>query len=104
MGRKIPGKKHRGVKDPEAQKAAREEKLKTKVNSLPSNVDEQEVPKKWARLMAEKEKWSKINEEKKRRTTGQNGGEDGPPRDLLDSTKFMRYFTLRMHCLTLFTI
>jgi len=33
MGRKIPGKKHRGVKDPEAQRAKREEAVKTKVST-----------------------------------------------------------------------
>jgi hypothetical protein len=32
MGRKIPGKKHRGVKDPEAQRAKREAILKPKVH------------------------------------------------------------------------
>ena len=30
--RKIPGRKHRGVKDPEVQRAKREEAIKTKVN------------------------------------------------------------------------
>ena len=31
MGRKIPGKRHRGVKDPEKQRENREKELKTKV-------------------------------------------------------------------------
>ena len=31
MGRKIPGKKHRGVKDPEKQKKDREDKVKKQV-------------------------------------------------------------------------
>jgi hypothetical protein len=33
MGRKIPGRKHRGVKDPEVQRAKREEAIKTKVKN-----------------------------------------------------------------------
>ena len=32
MGRKIPGKKHHGVKDPEKQKQKREKELKQKVS------------------------------------------------------------------------
>ena len=32
MGRKIPGKKHAGVKDPEKQKQKREAQLKLKVS------------------------------------------------------------------------
>ena len=32
MGRKIPGKKHRGVKDPEEQRKAREDKVKKQVS------------------------------------------------------------------------
>ncbi|XP_039290225.1 coiled-coil domain-containing protein 137 [Nilaparvata lugens] len=55
MGRKIPGRKHRGVKDPEKQKAVREESLKFKVNAPPSNPDDQEMPKSIVNLMRLKE-------------------------------------------------
>jgi len=48
MGRKIPGKKHHGVKDPEKQKEKREKELKLKTNSKPKNLDDQEMPKKVA--------------------------------------------------------
>ncbi|KAL1116033.1 hypothetical protein AAG570_005528 [Ranatra chinensis] len=50
MGRKIPGKKHRGVKDPLEQIARRNESLKLKLNAPPSNPDAQEMPKKVAEL------------------------------------------------------
>jgi len=45
MGRKIPGKKHRGVKDPEKQRNTRLKSLKGKVNVPPSDPDFQEVPR-----------------------------------------------------------
>ncbi|XP_014240681.1 coiled-coil domain-containing protein 137 [Cimex lectularius] len=45
MGRKIPGKKHRGIKDPHEQQSRRNEQLKNKINAAPLNPDEQEVPK-----------------------------------------------------------
>ncbi len=89
MGRKIPGKKHRGVKDPEAQKKAREEKVKTKVNALPANVDEQEVPKKWARIMQDKDKWTKINRQREEEKKNRRKGERPPEEHLLDSSKSM---------------
>ncbi|KAF6198467.1 hypothetical protein GE061_008215 [Apolygus lucorum] len=45
MGRKIPGKKHHGVKDPFIQKLRRELTLQDKVNAPPTKLDYQEIPK-----------------------------------------------------------
>ncbi|KAK6624000.1 hypothetical protein RUM44_010858 [Polyplax serrata] len=45
MGRKIPGKKHRTVKDPNKQQQNRLDKLKDKINNPPRNPDDQEIPK-----------------------------------------------------------
>lgn len=45
MGRKIPGKKHRTVKDPYEQQARRFDKIRNKVNQRPREADDQEVPK-----------------------------------------------------------
>uniref|UniRef100_A0A0C9QWS7 CCDC137_0 protein n=1 Tax=Fopius arisanus TaxID=64838 RepID=A0A0C9QWS7_9HYME len=50
MGRKIPGKKHKGVKDPEKQRARRWNELKTKVNNPPKN-DDQMIPKSLQRVI-----------------------------------------------------
>ncbi|RZF45241.1 hypothetical protein LSTR_LSTR010385 [Laodelphax striatellus] len=69
MGRKIPGRKHRGVKDPEKQKAVREESLKFKVNAPPSNPDDQEMPKSIVNLMRLKDiaKKSVFKQKKKKK-------------------------------------
>lgn len=45
MGRKIPGKKHRGVKDPYKQQEVRLSKIKDKINRVPKSVDSQEIPR-----------------------------------------------------------
>ncbi|BET01699.1 Hypothetical protein NTJ_14515 [Nesidiocoris tenuis] len=45
MGRKIPGKKHLGVKDPLVQKRRREMMMKDKINAPPKHADFQEIPK-----------------------------------------------------------
>ncbi|KAJ2939847.1 hypothetical protein O0L34_g18042 [Tuta absoluta] len=50
MGRKIPAKKHRGVKDPLVQQAKRLESLKGKIDAPPRDPDEQPVPKSLLRL------------------------------------------------------
>ena len=55
MGRKIKGKKHHGVKDPEKQKEVREAKIRTKINNRPSQEDFQEIPKSLKHLMKAKE-------------------------------------------------
>nr|XP_049699837.1 uncharacterized protein LOC126055275 isoform X2 [Helicoverpa armigera] len=52
MGRKIPAKKHRGVKDPLVQQAKRLESLKGKINAPPKDPDEQPVPRSLTRLFA----------------------------------------------------
>ncbi|XP_075974011.1 uncharacterized protein LOC142975166 [Anticarsia gemmatalis] len=45
MGRKIPAKKHRGVKDPLVQQAKRLDSLKGKINAPPKDPDEQPMPR-----------------------------------------------------------
>jgi len=90
MGRKIPAKKHHGVKDPEKQKEKRLEKIKTKINNKPGHDDFQEVPKKLLLMM-------KAKEDIKNGTFKQNfkkkANKDVPPeeKDLLDSRKHMTY-------------
>lgn len=74
MGRKIPGKKHRGVKDPEKQQLIRLKRyffttilivlfstfssccsLKRKINAPPTDPDHQELPKSISRIAELKE-------------------------------------------------
>ncbi|EZA47705.1 hypothetical protein DMN91_012480 [Ooceraea biroi] len=45
MARKIPAKKHRGVKDPEKQRAKRLTELESRTNAPPKDADEQPIPK-----------------------------------------------------------
>ncbi|XP_053607921.1 uncharacterized protein LOC128673824 isoform X2 [Plodia interpunctella] len=52
MGRKIPAKKHRGVKDPLQQQAKRDQKLKSKINAPPSDPDAQPVPRSLTELFS----------------------------------------------------
>ncbi|XP_013135356.1 PREDICTED: coiled-coil domain-containing protein 137 [Papilio polytes] len=52
MGRKIPAKKHRGVKDPLIQQAKRIQELKGKINAPPKDPDDQPVPKSLTQLFA----------------------------------------------------
>ncbi|XP_015590660.1 coiled-coil domain-containing protein 137 isoform X2 [Cephus cinctus] len=75
MGRKIPGKKHRGVKDPAKQQARRFEELKTKINAPPKDVNEQAIPKSLARVIKLKEdvKSGKIRKVKKKRKKNKTG-------------------------------
>lgn len=65
MGRKIPAKKHRGVKDPVKQQEQRLLSLKTKINAPPSHPDDQPVPKSFTRLFEFKDRHEKRIEEKK---------------------------------------
>nr|AEE61627.1 unknown [Dendroctonus ponderosae] len=51
MGRKIPGKKHRGVNDPEKQQAERLAKIKDKINAPPLNPEDQQVPRSLSRII-----------------------------------------------------
>ena len=84
MGRKIKGKKHHGVKDPEKQRQAREAKVQMKINNRPSAEDFQELPKSMKMLM-------KVREEVKSGTMNQKRHKkvkDPDTEHLLDSTKF----------------
>ncbi|XP_034939096.1 coiled-coil domain-containing protein 137 [Chelonus insularis] len=69
MGRKIPGKKHRGIKDREKQHAERWAQLSTKINAPPKNIDDQEIPKSLEKLIKLKNevKTGKISEVKKKK-------------------------------------
>lgn len=71
MGRKIPAKKHRGVKDPLVQQARRLEGLKGKINAPPKDPDEQLVPKSLTRLFAFQEKKTEKNITKKNKINNQ---------------------------------
>ncbi|CAH1645248.1 unnamed protein product [Spodoptera littoralis] len=71
MGRKIPAKKHRGVKDPIVQQARRLEGLKGKINAPPKDPDEQPVPKSLTRLFAFQDKKTEINVAKKNKFNSQ---------------------------------
>ncbi|VVC90069.1 coiled-coil domain-containing protein 137 [Leptidea sinapis] len=67
MGRKIPAKKHRGVKDPLLQHARRMQGLKNKINAPPKDPDDQPVPHSLTRLFAfqNKDKETRIKDVKK---------------------------------------
>ncbi|XP_011699570.1 PREDICTED: coiled-coil domain-containing protein 137 [Wasmannia auropunctata] len=60
MGRKIPGKKHRGIKDPQKQRVKRLAELELCTNTAPRNADEQAIPKSLERVIKLKEA-AKIN-------------------------------------------
>ncbi|KAK4874950.1 hypothetical protein RN001_014310 [Aquatica leii] len=55
MGRKIPGRKHRGIRDPEKQREIRLQKLQGKVDAPPSDPDYQEIPQSLNRIIELKE-------------------------------------------------
>ncbi|XP_076656260.1 coiled-coil domain-containing protein 137 [Halictus rubicundus] len=83
MGRKIPGKKHRGVKDPLKQHAKRQAELETKINAPPKDVDEQAVPKSLNRVIKLKEavksgKITKIKRKRKKKSALITVGDDAP--------------------------
>lgn len=96
--KRIPGKKHKGFKDPEAQHAKRMkgERMNVKINSAPNNLDDQEIPKK-LRLMIE----AKSNYLEKRKSYDKYSSkadvenihqtENDKSSRLLDSTKHMGY-------------
>ena len=85
MGRKIKGKKHHGVKDPEKLKQVREAKIQMKVNNRPSSEDVQELPKSMKILMKVRSdvKSGSFTGERQRKV------KDPDSKELLDSTKFM---------------
>ncbi|XP_047505236.1 coiled-coil domain-containing protein 137 [Pieris napi] len=66
MGRKIPAKKHRGVKDPLVQHARRMQSLKDKINAPPIDPDEQPVPRSLSRLFAFQDN-GKVTKKKKKK-------------------------------------
>ncbi|CAK1547364.1 unnamed protein product [Leptosia nina] len=66
MGRKIPAKKHRGVKDPLVQHARRMQGLKDKINAPPTDPDEQPVPRSLSRLFAFQNKDKVVKKKKKK--------------------------------------
>jgi len=86
MGRKIPGKKHHGVKDPEKQQKARLDKIKMKINARPAKEDYQDVPKSLRMIMAAKEKLKSENTPVMKRK--RKGPEE---KARLDSTKHLYY-------------
>ncbi|KAF5284396.1 hypothetical protein FQA39_LY17071 [Lamprigera yunnana] len=67
MGRKIPGKKHKGVRDPEKQREIRLQKLMGKINAPPLNPDDQEIPQSLNRLIELKE-LAKLKHKKLKKT------------------------------------
>ncbi|XP_056644374.1 DNA ligase 1 [Diorhabda sublineata] len=74
MGRKIPGRKHRGIRDPEKQAAVRFESIKNKVNAPPSNPEHQEVSKSLQRIidLKNKTKTGEIFTKRNKKRTGTN--------------------------------
>ncbi|XP_066261517.1 coiled-coil domain-containing protein 137 [Euwallacea similis] len=69
MGRKIPGRKHRGVKDPEKQQAERFAKIKDKVNVPPTNPDDQQISSSLMRIIELKNKVKQgVYDKRKKRT------------------------------------
>ncbi|XP_018404513.1 PREDICTED: LOW QUALITY PROTEIN: coiled-coil domain-containing protein 137 [Cyphomyrmex costatus] len=55
MGRKIPGKRHRGIKDREKQHIKRLAELELCTNAAPKNINDQEIPKSLERIIKLKE-------------------------------------------------
>ncbi|XP_047994948.1 uncharacterized protein LOC125233124 isoform X2 [Leguminivora glycinivorella] len=81
MGRKIPAKKHRGVKDPLKQQEQRFQSIKDKINAPPTDPDDQPVPKSLQRLFAFKEPRtpaSIVNKKKSRSLAGHGKRDDNP--------------------------
>ncbi|XP_066909008.1 coiled-coil domain-containing protein 137 [Halyomorpha halys] len=70
MGRKIPGKKHRGIKDPKKQLWEKKEKLKQVINCPPKDPNVQEIPKTVLELnkLRELVKSGNFKKKKKRKT------------------------------------
>jgi len=93
--KRIPGKKHKGFKDPEAQHAKRFKELSKKINATPNNVDEQAMPKKLRLMINAKNNYlekQRLYKERKNapieKVDNQHANEDPT---LLDSTKHMGY-------------
>lgn len=86
MGKKIPGKKHHGVKDPEKQAKVRLDKIKNKINSNPGKSDFQEIPRSMQLIMKAKEDLKNQKVEEKRPKKEKIPEDE---KGLLDSTKYM---------------
>ncbi|KRT79674.1 hypothetical protein AMK59_7500, partial [Oryctes borbonicus] len=56
MGRKIKGRKHRGIRDPEKQRQTKLLSLRDKINRAPTNPDDQQIPKSLSHIINLKEK------------------------------------------------
>ncbi|XP_052750570.1 coiled-coil domain-containing protein 137 [Galleria mellonella] len=82
MGRKIPAKKHRGVKDPLEQNARRLQILKTKINAPPKDPDDQPVPRSLINLFAFRDKDKKQTGNKKKRKHHVSVTDDGNKKSL----------------------
>jgi len=87
MGRKIPGKKHHGVKDPEKQQKARLDKVKMKINARPAKEDHQDLPKSMRMLMAAREEVRNMASSKVEERVRKSKEE----RARLDSTRHLTY-------------
>ncbi|KAF2897691.1 hypothetical protein ILUMI_08485 [Ignelater luminosus] len=77
MGRKIPGRKHRGVKDPEKQQLVRLQSVKGKINAPPTDPDSQEIPKSLSRIAQLKETLKNKRKVKYEETTDSNKYQKG---------------------------
>jgi len=80
MGRKIPGCKHHGAKDPLKSRQIREDKIKTKINNRPGKDDFQEMPKRMMQMMGDR-----LNPENFKPRERKNKGD----KSLLDSTRYL---------------
>lgn len=87
MGRKIPGKKHHGVKDPEKQQKARLDKVKMKINARPAKEDHQDLPKSMRVMMAAREEVRNMASAKVAERVRKSKEE----RARLDSTRHLTY-------------
>ncbi|GLH16128.1 Uncharacterized protein GBIM_20483 [Gryllus bimaculatus] len=73
MGRKIQGKKHRGIKDPRQQALARFESIVNKIDNPPSCIDDQEIPKRVLEIMQYKNKPKQAKQKiRKKKSKGQS--------------------------------
>ncbi|KAJ8729788.1 hypothetical protein PYW07_016826 [Mythimna separata] len=104
MGRKIPAKKHRGVKDPLVQQAKRLASLKGKINAPPKDPDDQPVPKSLTRLFAFRDRHSKKSITKKKNHNGRQqmqGNGPGAPHAVASLRRLAgesgRAFSLRIN-------
>ncbi|KAI4456688.1 hypothetical protein MML48_8g00000849 [Holotrichia oblita] len=69
MGRKIKGRKHKGVRDPEKQRETKFLSIRDKINTPPTNPDDQQIPKSLLHVINLKQKLEngQINLKRKRK-------------------------------------